>query len=181
MPFYFIFCLFPELNYFILHNPLVASWIIAILFCVQLILFPLHFHRVIQFKNIKIFTLPSIAICLFILIYDIKNALGHPHFFPSNAASAISIFIAAMCLIHYYTIFNKPSDTPLLLQPYFIFSTGAMLFFGGSALTNYYHSSNLIQHHEWLDELLWQFHAVLLILFYSISSLFLWKIRSTKT
>lgn len=181
MPFYFVFCLLPELNYFILHKAIVASWIIVILFCVQLILFPLHFHRVIRSKNTKFLTLPLITICLSILIYDIRNAIGQPHFFPSNAASAISIFIAILCLIHYYNIFNKPSDKPLSQQPYFIFSTGALLFFGGSALTNYYHSSNLIAHHEWLDELLWQFHAVLLISYYIISSIFLWKIRSTKT
>lgn len=181
MPYYFVFCLFPELNYFLLHKALVASWIIAVLMCVQSILFALHFQRVIASKKLYFFTIPITLLCLTILFYEVGNSLDHPHFFPSNTATAVSIFITALCLIHYYTIFQKPSETPLFQQPYFIFSTGALIFFGGSSLTNYYHNSNLIKHHEWIDELLWQFHAVLLISFYSISSVFLWKIRSTKT
>ena len=179
MPYYFILCLVPEYNYLIFRAPLLASWIIVGLILIQLFFFTAHYNNLIDLHKKRLLTGVAIGICLLLLAYDLSNSIGLPYFFPSNSITATSVLIAVFCLSHYVKIFRTPNEVSLFARPHFIFSTGALLFFGGSSLTNYYHNSNVIQRHEWLDELLWQFHAILLILFYSISSFYLWKIRST--
>jgi len=178
LPYYFLICIIAENNYFLLRNPLISSWIIVALVLAQLFLFTAHFQKILSFKNRKWLVAVGIVICLWLLFTDIKSNLHRPYFFPSNSIMATSVLIAVYCLSHYIQIFKNPTEESLFDQPNFIFSTGALLFFGASVFTNYYHDSSVIEHHVWLDELLWQIHAVLLILFYALSSIYLWKIKS---